>query len=84
MMESVARGSGGNNQDGGAYGSFKAVGGTVYDRYLICALFLSGKGGRTAAVKVNGGYAACFIHDLRDLTGTAACGEGLLTAVKHH
>ena len=49
MMEAIARGSGGNNQDGGAYGSFKAVGGTVYDRYLICALFLSSTPERTAA-----------------------------------
>ena len=84
MVEAVAGGSGRYYQDGGADGPFKAVGGTVYYRNFICALLLGGKGGRTAAVEIYGDYAPRLVHDLRYLSCAAACGEGLLAAVKRH
>ena len=84
MVELRGCGSSGNNHKRGTDGTFVAVGGTVYNGNSVAAFLFCNEGGGTAAVKVNGGYAAGIKHDLRQLFHAAACGEGFLTAVKHH
>ena len=74
----------GNDQQRGADRALIAVRGAVDNGELIAALLLGNKRRGAAAVQIDGGHAAGVQHDLCQFFGTAACGERLLTAVKHH
>ena len=84
MVERVHRLGRGDDHQRGTDRALIAVGGTVHDADVILALFLRGEGGGAAAVEVHGLDAAGVDHDLGDLLGAAAAGEGRLAAVKHH
>ena len=74
----------GNYQQGGANRTLISIRGTVHNRDLVSALLLGVKGSGASAVQVDSNNAARFQHDLGDLLGVAAGGEGLLPSVQHH
>ena len=74
----------GNYQQGGTNRTLISIGRAVHNRYLIRALLLGVKGRGTTAVQIDRNDATRFQHDLGNLLGAAAGGEGLLPSIQHH
>ena len=84
MVEYIGGLCGRNNNKRGADRAFVTIRRTVHNRDCFRAFALGGKSRGAAAVQIHCGNTAGILHDLCDLDGTAARGERLLAAVKHH